>query len=160
MAKGSKSKTTGGRDTSTSTPDPIAKLTQPLSLPRPITPVADAVLSNDRRRHDPTKSTRPPHDWANKSAARIVATPVRALGKAATSYRRTMLLVNSPLTYARRKVGYSTVSERLSFNIPKRLEMCIRRAVRSQVLHAKRKTGKVGQRKPHRNFWSKISCKR
>lgn len=157
MAKGSKSTKTNGtrRDD-----DTIARLTQPISLPRPIeTPVADAVLQSDRRKYDPTKSVSAPYG-SKKTAARIVATTAQMAGKTATTYRRAMLLVNSPWTYARRKVGYSTVSERLAFNIPKRLEMCIRRGVRKEVLHAKRKTGQKGQRKPVRNFWSAISCKR
>lgn len=48
----------------------------------------------------------------------------------------------------------------LTFAAPDRVVLCVRRQRRKEVLHALRKTGKVGQRKPRRNFWSRISCKR
>lgn len=37
--------------------------------------------------------------------------------------------------------------------------LCVRRATRRQVIHAKRLNGRSGQRRPRRNFFSNISCK-
>lgn len=48
----------------------------------------------------------------------------------------------------------------LSFAIPEKVTLCVRRKRRKEVLFAKKKAGKTGQRKPRRNYWSSISCKR
>lgn len=48
----------------------------------------------------------------------------------------------------------------LAFQAPERVVVCIRRQRRKEVLHAKRKTGRVGQKKPRRNWLSAISCRR
>lgn len=121
------------------------------------------VLQHDRRRFNPTKTVSPP---GNRNAARIVSTVKQGKRfvdyaiEARTAYKRAHLLVGSPTRYLRRKHGFSTLKERLAFNVPKRLELCIRRAIRKQVIHAKKKAGKVGQKRPNRNFWSAISCSR
>lgn len=47
----------------------------------------------------------------------------------------------------------------VSFENARRLLICARRQIRSRVLHALRKTGKVGQARPRRNAFSDISCK-
>lgn len=112
-------------------------------------------LESDRRRYNPTRSIAP---LTPKNASRIVVK--NRIEKAVQQYRRAHLLLGSPVKYARRKAAYSTLSERLSFNAPKRLELCIRRAIRKEVMHAKKKAGKVGQKRPNRNFWSAISCRR
>lgn len=158
MAKGGKKSSTSHtkttRDATTPSLDPLSALVN-------LTPVADMVLSRppptpiqqtDRRKYNPTRSVSPP---GNRLASRIVSN----VNQARSTYLRTRLLTNSPLKYGRRKFGISTVKERLSFNLPKRLEMCLRRKVRSEVMHAKKKTGKGGQKRPVRNFWSRISCK-
>lgn len=128
------------------------------TLPFRISQLGDVVepnpqyLQTDRRRHNPTRSISPPDP--NRNAARIVVKTENLW----RNYKRAHLLFGSPTKYARRRVGYSTISERLSFNVPKRLEMCLRRKIRKEVLHAKNKAGKKGQKRPIRNFWSKISC--
>lgn len=48
---------------------------------------------------------------------------------------------------------------RVTFANPKDVLTCLRRSVRKQVIHAKRKSGKKGQRKPIRNRLSQIGCK-
>lgn len=48
----------------------------------------------------------------------------------------------------------------LSFDVPQKVLICVRRKIRKEVLHAFHKTGKSGQRKPRRNLYSDISCKR
>lgn len=48
----------------------------------------------------------------------------------------------------------------LVFNGPESIPLCVRRRRRKQVLHAKGVAGSKNLKKPHRNFWSAISCKR
>lgn len=45
----------------------------------------------------------------------------------------------------------------LGVRIPNYIAICIRRKVRKEVLHAKRKAGK-GHKQPRRNEWSSIKC--
>lgn len=47
---------------------------------------------------------------------------------------------------------------RESFSTPMDTVQCVRRRVRKEVLHAFKKTGKGGQRRPRRNQWSHIKC--
>lgn len=47
----------------------------------------------------------------------------------------------------------------LSFAAPDKVLVCVRRRRRKEVLFAKNKAGKRGQRKPRRNYWSSISCR-
>lgn len=155
MATKKKGPPNGRRDLTTQTP--IANETLPFRISR----LGDIVEPNpqyrpelenyDRRKFNPTRSTAVPTATKRSNAAIKVA--ANAFNRAAefNSFRRSLFVRLDP-TYGRK------LSHRLAFNVPKRLEMCIRRAVRTQVLHAKRHTGKVGQRKPRRNFWSKISC--
>lgn len=48
----------------------------------------------------------------------------------------------------------------LRFAIPEKTLICLRRKKRKEVLFAKRKTGRRGQRKPRFNWYSRISCSR
>ncbi len=64
------------------------------------------------------------------------------------------------LTQSRPKIVASKKQiHRIKFGDPQRLLICIRRNIRTQVLHAYKKTGKGGQRRPRRNQHSQISCK-
>lgn len=47
---------------------------------------------------------------------------------------------------------------RLSFTAPRDTIVCVRRSTRKEVLFAKNKTGKRGQRKPRRTPWSNYKC--
>lgn len=51
-------------------------------------------------------------------------------------------------------------TSKVAFNNPRGVLICVRRAIRSQVLHALGKTGKAGQKPPRYNMYSSISCKR
>lgn len=53
---------------------------------------------------------------------------------------------------------YNSLST-MGFSDPRTL-VCVRRQMRKQVLFAKRKTGRRGQKKPRFNMFSKISCRR
>lgn len=47
----------------------------------------------------------------------------------------------------------------ISFRVPDQVALCVRRKQRKEVLHAMAKTGRGYRKKPHYNFWSKISCR-
>lgn len=109
----------------------------------------DLYYGIDRRTFRPDESTRPPS--ANRPF-QIVSRLVQVKNIPRQVHGR----VNryNPFYQAR-----SHLRQRLGFSLPRRIEACIRRQARKEVLHAKRKTGKAGQRKPSRNFWSAISCR-
>lgn len=48
---------------------------------------------------------------------------------------------------------------RVGFQDAERLLVCVRRGTRKEVMFAKGKAGKKGQRKPRFNYYSSISCK-
>lgn len=54
--------------------------------------------------------------------------------------------------------GLSKVPYQIAFSAPAETLVCVRRSRRKQVLFAKRKTGKGGQRRPRRNKWSDVKC--
>lgn len=58
-----------------------------------------------------------------------------------------------------RKSKASLRREVYSFGLPKTTAVCVRRAVRKQVIHARGVAGSA-VRKPRRNALSRISCKR
>lgn len=51
------------------------------------------------------------------------------------------------------------VGHAVAFDAPRDVLVCVRRQSRREVLHALRKTGKTGQKRPRRSFFSSISCK-
>lgn len=51
-----------------------------------------------------------------------------------------------------------TFNAQLAFNAPAETLVCVRRSRRKEVLFAKKKTGKGGQRKPRRTPWSQYKC--
>lgn len=58
------------------------------------------------------------------------------------------------------RLNFGTLSHRIGFRNPDRVLICVRRQQRREVLHARRKTGRRGQRRPRFNWYSKISCRR
>lgn len=54
----------------------------------------------------------------------------------------------------------SSVPVRVGFQSPDGVLVCVRRKQRREVLHALRKTGRGGQRRPVWNWYSRISCRR
>lgn len=48
----------------------------------------------------------------------------------------------------------------LSFEVPREVMVCVKRQQRKEVLHAKRKTGRSGQKPPRFDWTSQVSCKR
>lgn len=55
--------------------------------------------------------------------------------------------------------SFDGLTHEIGFRVPRKVLICVRRRIRKQVLHAFRKTGKAGQRKPRRNFYSSVSCR-
>lgn len=46
----------------------------------------------------------------------------------------------------------------IGFENPMKVITCVRRGVRKEVLHARKKTGLIGQKKPKRTAYSNIHC--
>lgn len=109
-------------------------------LPRlSVSPLLDLRLLEDRRLYHPLQSFAPPIATVRKA--------VRVVDRARKSARsKNKILFNHPGT--------------LTFSDPDKVVICVRRKRRKEVLFAKKKAGKTGQRKPRRNYWSSISCKR
>lgn len=57
-----------------------------------------------------------------------------------------------------RSTGRSQTKAAISFENPDRVLVCVRRGIRKEVLHALRKTGKVGQKRPRRSVFSDVHC--
>lgn len=56
------------------------------------------------------------------------------------------------------KKGRARVPYQIAFTAPGETLVCVRRGRRREVLFAKKKTGKGGQRRPRRNQWSSYKC--
>lgn len=52
------------------------------------------------------------------------------------------------------------VTASVGFENPKSVLVCVRRNIRKEVLHAINKAGRVGQKRPKRNWLSSIKCRR
>lgn len=126
---------------------PIANLWLP-RRPVPLPRSSRALLHvEDRRLFEP--GVRPFRTL--RSRARLVVAP-RPRAKPSVAKRS-----DAP---RRHSAFFSGVPARIAFKAPERVLVCIRRQRRKEVLHAKGKAGKVGQRKPRRSAASSISCRR
>lgn len=88
--------------------------------------------------------------------------PARSFSR--SRHRLTIVSGSSRSHVSRRSRGLPSLSSlpahRIGFEQPERVLICVRRKMRREVLHALRKTGRVGQRRPRRNWYSSISCRR
>jgi len=57
-------------------------------------------------------------------------------------------------------LGGAAVTSKIAFSDPSSVAICIRRKTRREVIFAKRKSGRRGQRRLKRNWFSKIHCRR
>lgn len=113
------------------TRDDMSSLTVTLrSFPR-----TSLTAIDDRRSFDFEPATRPARLFTG-STATISATPVA-----------------KKTPKARARVPYQ-----IAFQAPKETLVCVRRQRRKQVLHALKKTGKGGQRRPRRGPFSEVKC--
>lgn len=46
----------------------------------------------------------------------------------------------------------------VNFTAPSRVVLCVRRKIRKQVMFAKHKAGRGGQRPPRWSYWSSVNC--
>lgn len=58
----------------------------------------------------------------------------------------------------RKKSPQKFTKMQLAFTAPAETLVCVRRSRRKEVLHALKKTGKGGQRKPRRSRWRHVKC--
>lgn len=112
----------------------VFTIAKPSRLPRPLTFQGFAYnLVEDRRTFHPERAFRP--------ALLFSGRPSRT-------------------TFKPSSVRYpGDVPARVMFRAPPKVLVCVRRQARKEVLHALRKTGRVGQRAPRRNLFSSVSCK-
>lgn len=125
---------------------PIANLwlpRRPVPLPRS---GRELLLVEDRRLFQPSTG---PLFRTLRSTARLAVSRSRAKQSAT---RGSDAKRHSPF--------FSGVPVRIGFRNPERVLVCVRRQRRKEVLHAFRKTGKVGQKRPRRSASSSISCRR
>lgn len=108
----------------------------------------------DRRLYRPDESTRPP-THRTPLASRVILQVIKIRKRKRQFHARLPWRKYNPEYQAKKQIRL-----RLGFNIPRRLETCARRAIRKEVIFATKKAGKSGQKKPIRNFWSAISCRR
>lgn len=75
------------------------------------------------------------------------------------SYRHRLRAVQTPKTRQYQATrAQNKYREDIGFVTPNKVFICIRRKIRQQVLHALRKTGKVGQKRPRWTEYSTIKC--
>lgn len=136
MSKRSRSKNThnGRRDDLS-----IANFTLP-SRPVTLTPLTFI----DRRRYHPEQDFAAPLTFAGRPASYTV---VDRPSKSQKQIDRFGAKLRSQTKAA------------VAFAEPTRLALCVRRNQRKEVLHATGKAGKRGQKKPRRNFFSRITCR-
>lgn len=100
----------------------------------------------DRRNYHPDGFYRP--------ALRFSGAPARySVGPAST---RRSQSIKKKFSGLRPESGRSF----LAFSDPGRVLICARRKIRREVMFARRKTGRVGQKRPRFNWYSSISCRR
>lgn len=121
-----------GKSRRSGTREPSDSLTLRVALPAP--KMRPNLATQDLRSFDFDKASRPAKLFSGVAARVDVATPK----KGTRSSKR--------------------VPAQLAFTAPRETLVCVRRARRKEVLHALRKTGKGGQRRPRRSPWSKIKC--
>lgn len=99
-------------------------------------------LTEDRRNWNPEGVTSP---------ARSFSAP-----------RHRLTLPKKPIKNAYKKFSPPIFSHpsTIAFKNPDSVLVCVRRRIRKEVLHAKRQTGKTGQRSPRMSDYSSISCRK
>ena len=112
-----------------------------------IRPVFDMRHVEDRRLFHPMGYQRPALDFYGsrhhlREYSRPISSPNVNLNRRASRAR--------PLKFF----------SRLGFQTPERTLVCVRRKVRREVMFARRKAGRRGQRPKRFNWFSSISCKR
>lgn len=121
----------------------IANRRLPVYSPVPYSPLPKSVLRDieDRRTWHPSGSMRPARSFS-QSQHRLTTPNVNR--------RKSM----------QHKLHTPYVTQAISFDVPEKVAICVRRKMREEVLHALKKTGKRGQKRPRFTWYSKIACRR
>lgn len=122
------------------------RLPTDLSLPRSIQAVLNRRLSlsliEDRRVFHPDGLARPARSlYRRRPRLRVIQPRLERRSKNVTS-----------------RLARSSTPSFFAFADAPRVAVCVRRKVRQEVLHALKKTGSKGQRRPRRSFTSSIVC--
>lgn len=117
-----------------------ANLRLPLFRPPSLSPLS---MFEDRRRFHPAGPLRSPRTFSRR--------PYRLV----LHDRKYATVKSSPRN---RFLFPSQTKAVIAFDAPRSVLVCVRRHRRKEVLHALGKAGRVGQRKPKRNFYSSVHC--
>lgn len=137
MGRKSHNKKRIGRDVSI-----IASYSLPRSIVSRLSP--SLIDIEDRRTFHPERDFRPARSFSKANHRLVLADKVSR-----TNADR----------FGRLRAFPSQTKAIVAFDAPKKVLVCVRRQRRKEVLHALKKTGKVGQRRPRRNWLSSISCR-
>lgn len=130
----------------------------PLERLPPFRPEFDRLLSHNL-------NLRPFEDRRTFHPARLLAAPV-FLGGNPPARSIVSAASPAPRRAIQRAVGVARLLEnsrfptsRVRFAEASRVVICVRRKRRKEVLFARRKAGRRGQRRPRRNLWSDVQCR-
>lgn len=139
------------RDLTTYTP--ITK--RPSRLPRPI-PVLREIEDRRTFHPDPIRDAR---SFDTPYHRLVVSKPLRPSSYVNPFSRSSSL---SPRAVSPRAFRSPVLSPSVAFHAPEKVLICVRRAVRKEVMFAKKFAGGRGgrQRRPKYNWFSSVSCKR
>lgn len=82
--------------------------------------------------------------------------PARSLSR--PFHRLAVVTPNASKSLVRRSIRTFHPAIPVQFDAPRRVLVCIRRNIRKEVMHALNKSGKAGQKKPRRNYYSDVRC--
>lgn len=82
--------------------------------------------------------------------------PARSFNRA----QHTLQVPKYPKRQGRAFRPYKWPTAQIGFTQPDQVLVCVRRKQRREVLHALKKAGRGGQRRPRYNLYSKITCRR
>lgn len=121
--------------------------------PRYVTQLRDVIGGHRVRRLDLAEDRRQWHpDGFNRSLRTV-------FGQPSVSYRVPSLTQRyRPFTTFRSQMW--TLPAKVGFKEPNKVAVCVRRKQRREVLFAKHKTGRSGQKRPRWNWFSRITCRR
>lgn len=126
------------------------RLPVPNNMLRP-TPLRFTSLTDfeDRRQWHPERAQRPAISFS-RARHRLEALAQPAVLKSPGKNRDAFAHLRS----------FSSVPSQVRFARSKEILICVRRNIRKEVLHAFKKSGRRGQKKPTYSWYSKIKCRR
>lgn len=113
---------------------PVVRIRPIVRIVNPVRPVVRPPVNLDRRTFHPMGRLRP---------APAVYRPARRL---------------VPARPKSRALSFSALSNQVGFAIPRRVEICVRRKERREVILAKRLGRKGARSRKTRNIWSDVKC--